>query len=170
MRLVNVPALLAGMLMGVMYCFPDDWLSETRCAQPDSVCQQRSQVRGMSTNCNPTRPTVSTKTYTRRALRLSSATSVMIRAAMTSLAAIAAIIRAGDTLAKARVAESESFLRHRLKVQTDNQARAMAVVETQSELDAALAAYEVCKAYLALAIATEVHGADQPARPATVTD
>ena len=89
---------------------------------------------------------------------------------MTSLAAIAAMIRAGDTLAKARVAESESFLRHRLKVQTDNQARAMALVETQSELDAALAAYEVCKAYLALAIATEVHGADQPARPATVTD
>lgn len=56
-------------------------------------------------------------------------------------------------LAKARVDEAETFLRFRISAKTDTQARAQAIVETNSRLDIALAEFEIAKAELLVAAA-----------------
>jgi len=66
--------------------------------------------------------------------------------------AVLRLQEAGAAVAAARAEEAETFLRYRIKAATDNQARAMAVVETKSELDKALAEYETAKAYLQIAV------------------
>ena len=69
--------------------------------------------------------------------------------------AILRVHEAGAALAVARTEEATQFLRFRLlrKDVTDNQAKAQAIVETNSQLDKALAEWEAAKAYLAVAVA-----------------
>jgi len=55
-------------------------------------------------------------------------------------------LNAAKALAAARVKEAESFLRHKIrKDTTDGQARNQAIVETNSELDVAMAMLEIAR-------------------------
>lgn len=54
-------------------------------------------------------------------------------------------LSAAQAVANARVAESTAFLRYKVGKLTDGQAKARAIVETQSALDVALAELELAR-------------------------
>lgn len=64
----------------------------------------------------------------------------------TGITPAAIYLDAAKALAVARVKEAEAFLRHKIRKEvTDGVARAQAIVETNSELDIALALLEITR-------------------------